>query len=173
MSILNFDITQAKLTDLGPIVGGEVSFHESIKVAIKDGFEKGKSYKGISYTEGIADDIPNSKAGAVLIDSGASITCIDSKIAKMIGLPIIGYGNIISPAGNSEQHPIYPARIDVFGYSTKSKSKKEQRITFHVSQIMGAKLEDHGIIALLGRDVLQHCILIYNGLMGSFSLSVK
>jgi hypothetical protein len=38
--------------------------------------------------------------------------------------------------------------------------------------LIGAPLQSQGIPVLLGRDVLQHCVLVHNGTMGSLSLSI-
>ena len=36
----------------------------------------------------------------------------------------------------------------------------------------GAKLGSHGLIALLGRDLLTRCVLIYNGPDSTFTFAV-
>ncbi|MFI5142659.1 MAG: hypothetical protein ACHQQS_06475 [Thermoanaerobaculales bacterium] len=38
--------------------------------------------------------------------------------------------------------------------------------------LIGAPLHPQGIPVLLGRDVLQHCVLVHSGMMGPFSLSI-
>ena len=40
------------------------------------------------------------------------------------------------------------------------------------TQAFGAKLAPQGLIALIGRDVLMNCVLVYNGIDGSFSISL-
>jgi len=37
---------------------------------------------------------------------------------------------------------------------------------------VGAALKAQGIVALIGRDVLQHCTLYYNGPAGQITLSI-
>ena len=41
-----------------------------------------------------------------------------------------------------------------------------------VNRAYGANLASQGLVALIGRDLLASCILIYNGPDGSFSLSL-
>ena len=45
-------------------------------------------------------------------------------------------------------------------------------ITISVNRAFGANLAIQGLIALIGRDLLAQCVLVYNGLDGSFSLSI-
>ena len=40
------------------------------------------------------------------------------------------------------------------------------------NRAMGVTLKAHGIVALVGRDLLRNCLFAYNGANGSFSLSI-
>jgi len=37
---------------------------------------------------------------------------------------------------------------------------------------MGAALSGHGLVAIIGRDLLQTCTLFYNGVAGQFTLTL-
>ena len=41
-----------------------------------------------------------------------------------------------------------------------------------VPRAIGAKLKDKGFIAIIGRDILQNCMLVYNGGIGTITLSI-
>jgi hypothetical protein len=43
-------------------------------------------------------------------------------------------------------------------------------ININAGRAMGANLAPLGLIALLGRDMLQHCLVIYNGQTGQITL---
>lgn len=55
--------------------------------------------------------VPQPKTGIALIDTGASVTCIDEQAAKDLGLPVVDVGNMTS--ASHEKHPcnLYPAQI--------------------------------------------------------------
>lgn len=102
-----------------------------------------------------------SKAGVALIDTGASQSCVDEQVAIDLGLPVVDVGRMTS--ASHEQHPcnLYPVQISITG-----------SITFQSPRAMGAKLAPIGYIAIIGRDVLQHCVLICNGPMGQVTLAL-
>lgn len=89
------------------------------------------------------------------------MTCIDNEVAQQLSLPAIDIVEM-SSASQVTKQPVYPARFDLIGWN----------ITLNAPRTVGAALKNQGIIALLGRDLLQHCILIYNGITGSISLSI-
>ena len=58
--------------------------------------------------------------------------------------------------------PIYAGKIEILGIS----------INVNVLKAYGANLESQGLVALIGRDLLAKCVLVYNGPDSSFSLSI-
>lgn len=98
------------------------------------------------------------KTGLALIDTGASNTCIDEQAAKDLGLPIIDVATMHS--ASHEKHPcnIYPVQIIT------------QVVTLNSPRTMSANLASQGLLVLIGRDVLQRCNFVYNGLAGEFTL---
>jgi hypothetical protein len=64
-------------------------------------------------------------------------------------------------SASHEKHPsnIYPIQIAT------------PIFTLNAPRAMGAALMSQGLIVLIGRDVLQHCTLHYNGLVGQFTRS--
>lgn len=104
--------------------------------------------------------LPGPKSGLALIDTGASNTCVDDQIARELGLPVIDVASMQS--ASHEKHPcnIYPIQIIT------------PIITLNAPRAMGAALSSQGLIVLIGRDVLQHCTLYYNGPVGQFTLSL-
>ena len=45
-------------------------------------------------------------------------------------------------------------------------------VSIEVPMAIGAVLASQGIIALIGRDLLRHCTLFYNGIGGELTLSI-
>jgi predicted aspartyl protease len=102
-----------------------------------------------------------SQGGMALIDTGANVSSIDEETAKQMGLPIVDQGKMSS--ASHEMHPcnFYPIQITLGG-----------RLTFQVPRAMGANLKSKNLIALIGRDILQRCTLIYNGGTGTITLAI-
>ncbi len=104
--------------------------------------------------------LPAPLSGLALIDTGASNTCIDELAARELGLPIIDVASMQS--ATHEKHPcnIYPIQIIT------------PIVALNSPRTMGAALASQGLLVLIGRDVLQHCTLYYNGPVGQFTLSI-
>ena len=94
-----------------------------------------------------------------LIDTGASVTCIDRQAAEQAGLPIVDSGPLFS-ATDEEIVPIFAARLDMLGFPG-----------WEAPRAYGTNLATQELIALIGRDVLMNSVLIYNGADGSFSIA--
>jgi predicted aspartyl protease len=105
--------------------------------------------------------VPEPIAGVALIDTGASTTCIDDAAAQKLGLPVIDVATIASASHAATKINIYPATIDLIGVP----------ITVTTERALGANLSSQGLIALIGRDLLQNFTLYYNGVMGQITLS--
>jgi predicted aspartyl protease len=103
-----------------------------------------------------------SLSGTALIDTGATTTCIDEAIAQQLNLPAIDVISIASASHAASKQNVYPALIEVVGMAIK----------FNALRAIGVPLTNQGIHVLIGRDLLQHCTLFYNGLIGSFTLSI-
>ena len=130
----------------GPFIGVTISIADSFSQQL---IQQGKP-------------IPPPETGRAILDTGASGTCIDDSIAQKMGLPVIDRGNMGSTSHQSTPCNIYPILLVVQG----------TQIRINVARAMGANLSSFGIIALIGRDFLQHCTLFYNGIRGQVTLSL-
>ena len=107
-------------------------------------------------------DPPDPISGLALIDTGASVTCVDSVAARQAGLALVDTGTMSSATHANEIVPVFAGGLVIEAAS----------ITVNVNRAVGANLASQNLIALIGRDVLAKCMLVYNGLDGSFSLSI-
>jgi predicted aspartyl protease len=98
--------------------------------------------------------------GVALIDTGATNTVIDDETAKDLGIPVIDQGKMTSTTHADQPCNIYPVQITVGG-----------QLIFQVPRCSGAQLKGMGLIAIIGRDILQRCTLVYNGGMGIVTLA--
>lgn len=98
-------------------------------------------------------------SGYAQIDTGASATCFDRSAAERAGLEIFSSKTVTSATG-TEKVSIYAGRLEIAGFTS-----------IVTRAALGMELDSLDLIALIGRDVLANCILVYNGPENSFSLS--
>jgi predicted aspartyl protease len=103
--------------------------------------------------------VPAPISGWALVDTGASDTCIDGGHAQQMGLPVIDVVNLTSATHVNTLQNVYPIRIEFAGVP----------IAIDAPRAIAANLTAQGLLLLIGRDVLQHCTFIYNGLAGSIT----
>ena len=98
-----------------------------------------------------------------LIDTGCRVSCIDANLADELGLPIVGGG----------PHPISgilgPGEVDVF---LAEITLPDLQMTIS-GRFPGVHLAEGGQLhrALIGRDILGNFTMVYDGRMGSVTLS--
>jgi predicted aspartyl protease len=130
------------LTDSGPLVSVEISIPAALKTHLSE--------KGLA--------IPAPQAGFALIDTGAFATAVDQSIFDALGVPPIDKINTSTPHGMSES-PVYPATVSFPGLMLSE---------MPMERVVGCNLkwqnvEGKEVIMLLGRDLLQYFLLVYNG----------
>jgi predicted aspartyl protease len=106
--------------------------------------------------------VPQPISGVGLVDTGASTTCIDDALARQLKLPAIDVVQMTSASHAGTQANVYPIQMEIVG----------SPIRVNVPRSIGANLAPQGIVALIGRDYLQHCTLFYNGITGAITLSI-
>ncbi|HRD66679.1 MAG TPA: aspartyl protease family protein [Candidatus Competibacter sp.] len=110
--------------------------------------------------------VPPSVPCRLLVDTGASCTCVDPTIIKQLGLSPSGSVPIHTPStspGNLHHCPQYDVSLIIVHPSLN-------RI-FGAIPVLESSLCHQGIDGLLGRDVLSKCLLVYNGEIGLFTLA--
>jgi len=112
---------------------------------------------------------PAPKTGFAIIDTGASVSAVDEEVIKGLGVQPVGVLAISTPSG-PDQRELYPGRLTFPGTGLPSIDHQ---------QLLGAVLAGptslgpkHQYIALIGRDILQRFVLIYNGPGATVTLSV-
>ena len=110
--------------------------------------------------------VPQPIKGFALFDTGASSSCVDTEIINKLGVKPVGVTRTITAAGPSQQS-LFPATLHFprLGFSVEFTS------------VMGANLRQFRImrgnlLALVGRDILSRCVLIYNGPHASYTLGL-
>ncbi|MCY4150630.1 MAG: hypothetical protein OXE94_00120 [Aestuariivita sp.] len=105
---------------------------------------------------------PEPVNGFALIDTGASVTCFDVDAAQKARLPQISVSKMTSATHSNQTVPTFAGTVVCPTFN------------INVEEGMGANLSAQGnnLVALIGRDLLQSAVLIYNGPDGHFSLSL-
>ena len=161
MPIFNFGFTRqppsqlpALLTQLGPIAPAEIHVPQELAQLL----------------DSQSRPVPPAESGMVLIDTGASKSCVDMSVITALGVSPVGQVNL-GTAGGQVTASLYPARFVIGpGYPGA--------INVNFSQVVGVDLSgqssvgDQKLIGLIGRDILSRGIFIYNGSTGSFSLAL-
>jgi hypothetical protein len=106
--------------------------------------------------------LPSAYKGTALVDTGASVNCVDSDLANSMGLPIVDVVTMASASHAGTPANVYPIRIELLGLG----------YSFDIGRTLGASLRAQGFDALIGRDILDRCTLIYSGALGQISLCV-
>ncbi len=97
-----------------------------------------------------------------LLDTGATRTSIDLKIAKMLGLPPIGFVQI-GTAGGKQKSTIHVADVS-FPNTGLSPRKTIPIGSCDLSFDPNVGLSSaQNIGALIGRDILSHWVVVWNG----------
>jgi hypothetical protein len=100
-----------------------------------------------------------------LIDTGASCTCIDPSALQSLGLTPTGSTPMLTPSTGATAH-----NADQYDVSLVL-LHPNLNLTFPEVAIVESELSIQGIQALIGRDVLQGCLFIYDGQTGIFTLA--
>jgi len=103
--------------------------------------------------------IPPPVTGVALIDTGATLSGVHSPVLAQLGVATVGLANV-GTAGGQQQQNVYPIRIVM----------SQLNLGLDYNQVLGVDLSGTGYIALLGRDVLQRMILVYDGPGSEFSI---
>lgn len=103
-----------------------------------------------------------------LVDTGASATCIDPSVLSQLGLTPTGTTLVNSPT--TGQQPVVADTYDV-SLTIYATANQPPLIHHTVPAVASELLAAQGIHALIGRDILRSCLLMYDGMGGLFSLA--
>lgn len=67
---------------------------------------------------------------------------------------MIDVATMTSASHGATRCNVYPVQIEAIGFP----------MSINASRAMGAELQTQGLMLLIGRDVLRHCLLVYNGM---------
>jgi len=136
----------AALQMLGPVIPVAVTIEQSIAQQL---LQQGTQ-------------VPAPVSGFGLIDTGASITCVDEAVAQSLGIAPIDVVTMHSASHTDVQCNVYPISFEIPSLG----------IGRNVPRAMAAALQAQGLVILIGRDALAACTFHYNGFTGVFELAI-
>lgn len=111
---------------------------------------------------------PTPVLGTFLIDTGASCTCVDPDLISGLGIQPTGVTGIRTPSTQAGI-PHYCDQYDVSLFIPDHAGASGHFVP--AIPIITTHLKSQGFDGLLGRDVLNSCLLIYNGTGSVITLS--
>ncbi len=112
--------------------------------------------------------IPTAVTGLAIIDTGASNTCVHEASLTSLGLNPISVVSSGTAAGIA-RHNVYPGRLI---FPTHGWNLDIARLTgVDLSGQMIPVTPPQQLLVLVGRDILEHTILIWNGPAGEWTIT--
>lgn len=100
-----------------------------------------------------------------LIDTGASHTSVDPSIITELQISPVGTGTALSSTTTREAD-IYSVNLYIYTANPQIAPRQFPNLSVSVSDLYSR----HGFHALIGRDVLSQCVLIYQGINNVYTL---
>jgi len=139
----SFTLQISNLKTVGPVV--------EIKIAVGNFLEEILSRSRVK--------IPDPVNGLAMIDTGATVTVVREDLIKKLGL---------NPVGMVKINTSYSTNVPCYEYLIRVLFPNNVIIE---TRAIGAPLLGQHIQFLIGRDILQNSVFIYNGQMNSFTIN--
>jgi hypothetical protein len=111
--------------------------------------------------------VPNWVQIRALLDTGASGSCVDPSVLSSLALNPSGSIPMITPSTGTTPHV-----ADQYDVSLMIPCLNQAPLVFHTIGVACVELLlGQGFHALIGRDILQQCVLTYNGNRNWFTLA--
>lgn len=111
---------------------------------------------------------PPPALGQFLVDTGASGTAVDPALLQGLGLQPTGRAAISTPSTAGSLH--YCDQYDISLFIPGNKGTGGGHLVREIP-IVATHFRSQGFDGLIGRDVLNNCLLIYNGSASSVTLA--
>jgi hypothetical protein len=120
--------------------------------------------------------IPMPQSGRFLIDTGASGTVVDPGIIAPLGLTPNNFMPVATPTTgqNPQLRPVYDVQIVLPPSITpRSAQLGPSGLMPHMRalSVIATAMRPQGIDGLIGRDVLENVLFVYNGHTGTYTLA--
>jgi len=114
-------------------------------------------------------EIPQVMSIRALIDTGASVTCVDPSVMR--SLKLTPTGKILIHTPSTKNDPVEHDQYDISLFVPAATQAQPPLILHTLPVVCAELLVSQGFHALIGRDVLGQCLFSYNGTAGHFTLA--
>lgn len=111
--------------------------------------------------------VPQMASGLFLVDTGASATCVDSKLIAALAIAPRGRVPIHTPSTNGTA--VQCNQYDVAVYVPANQGVAG--LFVDALPVIESDFSGQGIKGLIGRDIIDRCVMIYNGSLRTLTLS--
>ena len=104
-------------------------------------------------------------AGGALIDTGSDLSVVHPQVLQQLGLLATGSVRVRRPGSGAgfRLTALFETELSIGGVSLGT--------VWISTRVVGVAPSTPTVLALIGRDVLEHCTLFYNGPRGELTLS--
>jgi predicted aspartyl protease len=111
--------------------------------------------------------IPSSVQIRALVDTGASSTCLDPSVVTSLGLTATGTVPMVTPSTGTTPHI-----AETFDIGLVIPHPTDAPLVIPTMEVSCVQLlASQGFHALIGRDILERCVLNYNGTRAWYTLA--
>jgi len=139
-----------QVTAAGPILTAYITVSEGKAAALKEA----------------SQPVPKAVEIRALVDTGASCTCVDPTVLRSLSLTPTGIVSVNTPSTGATPHS-----ANQYDVGLAIPNGRAPLFLQTVPVVESELLSAQGFHALIGRDILEHCLLVYNGKEGLFSLA--
>lgn len=102
--------------------------------------------------------VPPAVLATVLVDTGANTSMFSDQLMRTLGIPIRAKSRLHTSTTDA-----YGVECDVYDVALTLLPHVVQPRSWGALEVLATPLLNHGIDGLLGRDLLQHLVLTYDG----------
>jgi len=106
--------------------------------------------------------------GNFLVDTGATMTCVDSALIHQLHIEPSGVVLMQTPSTNGQG-------VHCFQYDVKlllpSQDTDTMGLFVDAMPVIETSFSNQGIDGLIGRDILDQCLMVYNGKSGQMTIA--
>ena len=114
-----------------------------------------------------------------MVDTGASGTCVDPSVLSQLNLSPTGQTQINTPSTGAQATAAYQYDVSLLIMTTQDQAPFFRPAMPVIGApffrpampVIGSELVVQGFHVPIGRDILRHCLLTYDGQSGLFSLA--
>ena len=100
--------------------------------------------------------IPVKQQATFIVDTGADRTTVDEQLMRALGVPPMTQTRVVTLKSGPEGHV-----VDTYAASLEIKNPSDRPWVNRTMRVLGDSFQ--GIDGIIGRDVLEHMLLEYNG----------